>query len=85
MKEYICKEDLIGVLERNRLKEYGYDAETYKSGYDTAFDIVDDEPTVTKADICREFLNKLATKYPKSLLELWETVDLMLAEMEDEI
>lgn len=68
MREYICTDDLKG------LDQYAYGVE----------EVIAELPTITKADICKEFLNRLAFICPKSLFELWETVDLMLAEMEKE-
>lgn len=75
MKEYICKEDLDNVI--------------MSDPYDTSFyyvsvgirDIVNEFPTVTKADICREFAEKIFERFGhgKSLHDV--IVD-VLAEME---
>lgn len=68
MREYICVDDTYKSLDKDEKKVF--------------LKLISKTRHYTKVDICRGFLNKLAFKCPKSILELWETVDLMLAEME---
>lgn len=71
MKEYIEKENILKTMIENDMS-LGH------------VRLINNCTTVTEAKICRKFLNKVAIKCPKTLLELWETIDMMLAEMEKE-
>lgn len=66
MKEYICKDRL------KRLDEYAYGIS----------ELIDDFPTVTEVDICKEFAEKLKLKYQQIYTTFGSlTHDTCLAEM----
>lgn len=70
MKEYICKEDLVKAWHEV----------TNWEDYPLIFSVVEkDIPTITKADICREFAEKLNEKWNINLSEL---IDSVLEKME---
>lgn len=76
MKEYVSKEDVMNWIHKNIEEPNGALKITFADNQ------IENIPTVTEAKICRKFLNKVAITFPKTLLELWETVDMMLEEME---
>lgn len=59
MKEYICKKDLMSQIERES-RAWGEDYDSHQILGD-----IEDFPTVTTADICREFAEKLKEKYKR--------------------
>lgn len=68
MKEYICREDLLAKFEEEEHKpQYCNDDNEYELGqvnqYDYDTQLIKTAPTVTKADICREFADELKESF----------------------
>lgn len=81
MKEYICKDELIKTISEYEI--YGN-----KDFLEDLFSAISSNTTVTKADICREFVEKVDERFIKSFqgtsITYSECAKLVLAEMESE-
>lgn len=73
MKEYICKKDLMSKIE-SESRMWGEDYDAHQILGD-----IEDISTVTKADICREFVEKMRKHNEcmngSEVVEVWRMLD----------
>lgn len=78
MRHYICKEDLLNRLE----KEVGI-SERFSTTFVKDISTIKNMPSVTKADICWDFVESLEERYGGEIFSS-EGILRFIAEMEDE-